>query len=110
SGARCYVVRGDSIESVLIDRVRPGSLLVLSSDFGGADEFGFAPASVERVADISFEARVAAGRSAALVWTRAIAERWLSLADDDARQSARALEQQLAEDDEDPDIIVFGWL
>lgn len=52
----------DEWKVVPVSALRPGDLIVVPDVYGGCDEFGFAPSSMEPVVDLSQEARVTLGR------------------------------------------------
>lgn len=101
SAARCLRLVSDRtgddiVESLFVRDVRPGDLVVISCMQGGADAFGFAPESSERVEDLSLLARQVAKRSAVLVWTRALASSWMANEEQYAASTER-LSAQLAD-------------
>lgn len=61
-------------EPVLASRIRPGDSIIVTSVYGGCDEFGFAPDSQSLVTDLSARARRALDRST----LQTITPRWLT--------------------------------
>lgn len=111
---RVLMVTGDDVDYVPLERVWPGAKVVLPATIGGADRFGFAPASKERVYDLTFRAREASdgvrrGRTPTVVWTPALARSWvLDTAPDGEEAEARtkAVQDVLADLDSGRDDVV----
>lgn len=61
--------RADDWEFVYPRYIRPGDTVVSPSEYGGCDEYGFAPNDEEPVRDLSSEARAKLQRSSLLVLT-----------------------------------------
>ncbi len=77
-GIKVFVVNAEEgVELVGVERIRPGATVLLPSEWGGADEFGFSPDSSGSVEDLSLEARQKSDRASALVLTLELANSWL---------------------------------
>jgi CRISPR-associated endonuclease/helicase Cas3 len=66
--------REDSWEPALPRQIRPGDTIAVPSEYGGCDEYGFAPDYNDRVRDLSGRAREALHRSPLLIITKKTGE------------------------------------
>jgi CRISPR-associated endonuclease/helicase Cas3 len=117
---KVLVVSGDDVQHVLLGSVRPGAKVVLPSNTGGADRFGFAPASRESVSDLTFLARESGGagpsrghrnRTPTVVWTPSLARSWVEgpLSKEEAESCMKPVEEALKDPDNGRDDVVDAF-
>lgn len=114
--AKVLVVDGGEVALVRADRVRPSAQIVVPSERGGADMYGWRPEGTGPVPDLSLAARdpelraldggpsLLRARERVLVWTAQLARTWLNRAgSDQAEQLAPTSDATLTELLSEPD-------
>jgi CRISPR-associated endonuclease/helicase Cas3 len=100
-GVRVLVVN-DRVELHEASAVKPGSMVVVASHWGGSDKYGFAPESTKYVDDLSLSARDLGQRATTLVFTPAIVRSWAAIRDPEQTElvsSARRIIRRIQEED-----------
>lgn len=103
---KCIRWRGpDKSELIESDRVRPGDTIIVSSDRGGADEYGWAPESRRPVRDVADHCSSLARLLPVLRLHPKVIENWESPPPSDRPSLSQTIRQaaQAEEQDEPPD-------
>ena len=95
--------QGEKWETVFARQLRAGDTIVVPTEYGGCDEYGFSPESTDPVRDLSARARSALKRSPVVILTKRLTEAPEVANIDAARDAWTQLAKAYEEPDFDPE-------